>query len=869
MADTKSDGEDTFVVLRALRASELGWFASVRKQGREQARQRGLNFNSDVMDKIFSEKDLAQDGISVFARHFPDGKFEERPIRRQQKNWRLVGDCVDGPGLENVAEGDFFWARFSHGADGVPHMIWGVVTKSAASSVHKLIRKEMEAELADGMVAWEGDSPFAKRVSELVGIADARSGSQAFRPRARIIRTLGRELIANEVVALQELIKNAYDADARSVKITFVAPLTPGVGEIIVEDDGNGMTLDTLQNSWMEPATTYKVVNQKSRLNRRVTGEKGIGRFASARIGRKLELTSVSRESGRMVEANFNWGAFDNDDRFLDEIRCDWEERSAPANSKSGTRLLLRELNDDWEKDEGAAFVRLNAALARLVSPLSQPDDFRIEIITPPDLSQHQGEVRPPAILGRPHYWLTGDVGRDGTIDALYYGPDEDLRQILEGDKRPVIRLDGNAPRCGPFSFEFRVWDRGKEDLDEDAEALGASIRDIRRDLDAASGISIYRDRFRILLPDTDWLGLDLRRVNNPTLRVSNNQVVGVVSISRDGNPSLLDQSSRQGIIDTPEFGDFQLAVREVISKLETQRAIARQPAPRSAERDSKGIFGKLEIVPLRDYIKARYPKDAELLKTLEETTRQFTEGVTEVKRVVARYQRLATLGRLVDGVLHDGRTPLSAIANAARFGRRDISKASGDELRGLVERRFSVIEEQSQRLFDLFRRIEPFSGRKRGRPRETTMEEIISKTVGLASEKIEALGVLVTLPKGETKVTVDESEMQMLFFNLLDNALYWLGKVPEGKRQLQVDVERTARGLNVIVADSGPGVPQDIRDHIFGPYFSARPEGIGLGLTLAGELAAEYDGELVLLENGPLDGAAFQVSINRRVGEN
>src|SRR6185437_14679949 len=106
----------------------------------------------------------------------------------------------------------------------------------------------------------------------------------------------------------------------------------------------------------------------------------------------------------------------------------------------------------------------------------------------------------------------------------------------------------------------------GTEDLEPLAKELGSTIRSIRRDLDAASGISIYRDNFRVLVPESDWLRLDLRRVQNPTMRLSNNQVVGRIFISADKNRGLKDQTNRQGIVDSPEFEDFKEAVKAILS---------------------------------------------------------------------------------------------------------------------------------------------------------------------------------------------------------------------------------------------------------------------------------------------------------------
>src|SRR3954466_14563303 len=103
------------------------------------------------------------------------------------------------------------------------------------------------------------------------------------RPRARVMRTLGDELISSEVVALIELVKNAYDADATRVLIRFLEPLVKGYGGMEIMDDGHGMDSVTVHSAWMEPATQFKKYRPRTPARgRRVLGEKGIGRFATA-----------------------------------------------------------------------------------------------------------------------------------------------------------------------------------------------------------------------------------------------------------------------------------------------------------------------------------------------------------------------------------------------------------------------------------------------------------------------------------------------------------------------------------------------------------------------------------------------------------
>src|SRR4051794_1854549 len=93
----------------------------------------------------------------------------------------------------------------------------------------------------------------ARRLSTASANSARNEGSGALRPRARIMRTLGDELISSEVVAVVELVKNAYDADATRVLVRFREPLEPGTGGIDVIDDGHGMSLETVRHAWLEP----------------------------------------------------------------------------------------------------------------------------------------------------------------------------------------------------------------------------------------------------------------------------------------------------------------------------------------------------------------------------------------------------------------------------------------------------------------------------------------------------------------------------------------------------------------------------------------------------------------------------------------
>jgi hypothetical protein len=478
----------------------------------------------------------------------------------------------------------------------------------------------------------------------------------------------------------------------------------------------------------------------------------------------------------------------------------------------------------------------------------------------PDRFKDYAGVITPPPILGKPHYRFAGVVESQGQLKAEYEGPDT-TKPVAVKDK---ILLKERIPVSGPFHFEFRVWDR--DNLDPLADELGSTVRKLRQDLDSACGISIYRDEFRILLADNDWLRLDLRRVQNPTMRLSNNQIVGAVFISADGNKGLRDQTNREGIVSSLAFEDFKQALVEVLSKLEVKRDTYRRG--QRPQRPAIGLFETLDIAPLREYVEKRYPNDPELKAFLGEKTRAFEHGVAEVQQVLARYRRLATLGQIIDVVLHEGRTPVAAISNETALARRDIVQSDTKSIdREILEKRLSTISQQTDMLSTLFKRLAPFSGRKRGRPVEITVEDAVANAFALFTKRIAELHVDVRLPTSRTVVTVDESEIQQIFVNLLDNSLYWLEKVSRNRRKIDVEVLSQPTELRILFSDSGPGVPEDIRDRIFDPYFSTKPDGVGLGLTIAGETAAEYDGALELISGGPLDGATFRVTLRKRLG--
>ncbi|MGY1988049.1 ATP-binding protein [Blastococcus sp. SYSU DS0669] len=688
-----------------------------------------------------------------------------------------------------------------------------------------------------------------------------------------------------------ELVKNAYDADADRVVVRLIGPLQQGDGCLQVLDDGHGMTADTLRTTWLEIATPHRARQRQSEgRGRRVLGEKGIGRFAAARLADRMRLVSRRRGEDAEVVMELNWDDFRNPDRFLDEIPVDWSSRvpqtitptgdasvvwasAGEATADHGTLIELTNLSSTWSYQDA---YDLRRDLSRLVS-LRIPgthQEFSITLIleeAPVEWGDLSGPVAAPEELKHSPYSLIATVDENGIAEILVKVASAE--QVVRRDLRAAVpewfREDGTI-KCGPFSMELRVWDRDRAAMARQA-GEDLSPREFGRLLDDASGVSVYRDGFRVLPfgePGDDWLGLDKRRINNPSLRISNNQIVGEVFISHEQNPGLRDQTNREGLIEGPAYDTLVGAVIDIINELEHRRfAYRRSETKPDPARTGTRLFEDLRISDIAQAVAVRHKDDRELVAMVTKREKEIDENISKVKEVLARYTRLATLGRLVDDVIHQGQHAVGLIRNRIRTIERGLSSPASTERDETLKSAAQSVTTQAEVLATVFRRIAPFGGRRRGRPKELILEEAIKESLGVLAYRAQKVGADVIVQGSGSRVTIDPVEIQDVVVNLVDNALYWVGQMPEGKRRLvRVDVSKPEHGqVAVTVSDTGPGVPEEIRDLIFEPYFSTKPEGTGLGLAIVGELLADYyDGDLALLDS-ELGGATFRATFRRR----
>ncbi|MCX6924743.1 MAG: ATP-binding protein [Verrucomicrobia bacterium] len=561
-----------------------------------------------------------------------------------------------------------------------------------------------------------------------------KSGSAKMRPRARLIGLIGDELISDEPVALVELVKNAYDADADKVTVKFEGERVERPDKITVADDGSGMDLDTVLNCWFEPGTISKRKQERSpEKGRLYQGAKGIGRFAAARLAEFLFLESKKRGDKEGVLVLLEWGKFD-EDSYLDEIAVEYEVRPI-ADLSCGTRLTLERLRKGWTADD---YGELHTRLSRLISPFNEVKDFEIllEIPAAPELS---GRVAPPELILQPKYHLKGKLDEEGRFNGTLFF-NKELRKTFKHHK-----LGGKdaRPPCGAFGVEIRAWDRDKEGLEPLGKELGLGIAEMRRTLNAFCGVSIYRDGFRVYpygQKGNDWLNLDSRSRQNPVQCLANNQIVAAIQLSREWNPELKDRANREGMVLNNEHAALEAWFTEVLKLLEIDRYDFR-PRQESAEA-AQPIFEAFDLGPTVKQVRQELGPGHPVTVLITETDKRVREGVERVQEVFSRLLMSSGLGHMVDIVIHEIGAPLGKINRQLALIQKEIESVNDAAAQDKLAKRVAAIKPWLEQIFNLRQRLEPQTPAKRGRVTTFSVREEVEDDLNLYESLLTKQGI-------------------------------------------------------------------------------------------------------------------------------
>ena len=450
--------------------------------------------------------------------------------------------------------------------------------------------------------------------------APIRQVSRAFRPTARLLQLLGDELIASPRLAVFELVKNSYDADAAGATVRLNVNYRD-TSTITVADDGEGMTMDTLQSVWLVPGNNHRqrqrsALRRTKRHNRLPIGEKGLGRFAAHKLGNRIRLVTKAEGSDECV-VDIDWNELIAHE-YLEDALVTIVERPPEmfVDGSTGTFIRVTDLRHTWTRGDVR---RLHNQITSISSPFAESDDFRTVLEVPGNEAWTRDLPDVAEILNRA-FWKFSFRLRDGEFEWDYDfrsipGINVNRRHEIRSHDRlalPRLRNEGQYDRrefadgsesegIGPVSGVFYAYDR-----DRPIVARLPDQQAITRYLDEFGGVRVYRDGIRVYNygeQGDDWLGLDLRRVNSPTRRVSNNIILGAIHLSLESSPDLIEKTNREGFVDSAAFQRLRKIVLGLVNSFESERHIDKQKIRDTIDQGRSGPLEAMDglVTELRD----------------------------------------------------------------------------------------------------------------------------------------------------------------------------------------------------------------------------------------------------------------------------
>ena len=430
---------------------------------------------------------------------------------------------------------------------------------------------------------------------------------------SELLKELGERLVGRQYIALAELVKNSYDADATRVEISIQNEC------IEISDNGHGMSEDDFKKRWMRVGSTHKVEEEFSpELRRPLTGSKGVGRLAVQFLASELELTSVPKKTRlsnqsqpRELFAMVDWDMAVRAGE-LTQAQAQYElthptEAVFPLGKPHGTTITLKRLKHEWASEEYESLAREIwflqppfRSLKRVVK--EDANDFEVDLSStdPNAISLFKTQMSRIVEL-----YTSRIVGKLSPIDDSQ--KKRKIQLSLELENQPLTAYEYQVPisdhgisLINALEFEIRIFTL------KHRQPHGIPVQMARNYMAKWGGVHIYDAGFRVPYagPDADWLRLEFDHAHRLTqsqllpddLNVrmglnhlpTNSRVLGIVNIDTSlearlagiklpmSNQYLQIQVSRDRLVDNDALRQLQDNVRYALDYYSTRLAVLR-----------------------------------------------------------------------------------------------------------------------------------------------------------------------------------------------------------------------------------------------------------------------------------------------------
>jgi len=702
--------------------------------------------------------------------------------------------------------------------------------------------------------------------------------------KSHILSLLGDELIGSDSLAIFELVKNAYDADAENVTVIF-NDLNSIDQKIIVEDDGHGMDSKVIEDVWLTIGTDFKrgANRKESKKFKRVSfGNKGVGRLAVHKLAKVITLETKSLGDSFSNRLTIDWKVLIESKEYIQELEVQIEKIPTSLFEKNqGTRIILSNLTTTvWTKKTFKDLVR---KIDNIKNPFTSFPDFAIEIkcndwhqewiddikssveILKDSLYQFEFEIDrwqknntensdddlaefrwsylfKPQLQTKLEKRIVEKVPRaDSEINNNYLHIGELFKEI-DGDEHFNKYLrNRDINNIGSLKGKFYVFNQSSILLNMN---FGGQINAVKTFIKENSGIKIFRDNIRVYNygePYDDWLGLDLDKIQRAGEHFGKKVTIGFVELNlKLSNDGLIEKTNREGFTDNKEYKKFNLLIKEVFRFFEREAGIDKDKIEEFIEstRPVKKVgFGET-IAELQIKLKE---------KNLEEELNPL------LKRVDKDYTEMR------DIMVNSGMTGLNLgvafheVDREMRFINADLnsSNINIDDIKNRVRNLIQILENLSPIL-------------RQNKSISTNAVNIIERARQININRFNYHGLVFSSPtlSGESPNFNFKGPSNLLISalsNIIDNAIYWTTSkrdLLEGeyKPALYIGTDiKTFEGPAIIIADNGDGFNVE-PEYLAQPFKTKREGGMGLGLYFADLVMNMMGGKLLFPDNSDLD---------------
>ncbi|WP_127025293.1 sensor histidine kinase [Rheinheimera mangrovi] len=747
-----------------------------------------------------------------------------------------------------------------------------------------------------------------------------------FSVESAILRELGEQLVSRPDVALTELIKNAYDADSPDCHVKWDRK------RIVIVDTGHGMTLTEFKSRWMRIATGNKGERKNSTLyNRKLTGSKGIGRFAVRFLGHRLTLITIAKDpqsnTNTKLIAFFNWKKLDEATEIENlEIRYKYYPNVSEA---TGTTLCISDLR--YEPNE-SILKQVRSSSLKMVSPikalLNEAPDYIKKIASKESESDDPGftlsfdsnllenETSTDDAKGLSEIILSLSVskvnfhtetisdGKNKNNAILHINVSHELKQNCFSEQFPFINVMGCDIYGSIHYFPLREGVFLNKPVD--GNVARAWVKE-------NSGVAVFDKGFRVVpygQRSDDWLNIDAdtsksarkwrtarmeelfpitseEMINpgiNPMLAIpESHQIVGGIFVEASDTRNSLDNKAlsptmdRQGFLENEGFHQLYDTVRfavELIAKfdrqlrLELKREIRKKEYEQAWD-DIDRTIEVIESVPsLSSFDKARLTNEYQRLRS---DYVRLNEHDRESR------ENLVTMGLLgvVAGFMtHEYQSTLHELE--------------------LAQQRLLFLSKQHPELKEhadkIASSIESFNGYI------DYTQAFISSTHSNSDTPYKVLAQIRSIKntfakfREERNIEVDISGIDPemigpnmpvamykgIVHNLYSNAIKALADHKSIQKTIKISAYNSGHKHILTVCDNGPGIPAGVRALIWDPLFTTTSNqnnplgsGMGLGLSLVKKLVMSKKGTVGLVEPPEGFSTCFHVELPTRREDN